>query len=240
MITPYYEDDWVTLYHGDSTEIVEWLDADVLVSDVPYGITYRSNSERETLARSITGDENTLARDTAIRMFRDRHGGDAPALIFGTWRVPHPEHTRQLLVWDTKGALGMGAMDLPWKPAHQEIYVLGKGFTGRRTSDVIVAAPVQSLGRNGRVHPHQKPVPLMEALIEKCPAGTIADPFAGSGSTLIAARNLNRKAIGIEVEERYCEIIAERLQNTPTPLTAQPAPAVVGETAMFDLEGVLA
>lgn len=213
---PYYEDDLVTLYHARCEEISTlWASADVLVSDVPYGIDYRSNAPRETLARGIEGDKDTSLRDYAVLMHQRNStlGVDAPALIFGTWRVPRPAGTRQVLVWDTKGALGMGAMDLPWKPAHQEIYVLGKGFTGRRSSDVITCAPVQSMGRNGRVHPHQKPVALMEALIEKCPPGSISDPFAGSGSTLIAARNLGRKAIGVEVDEGYCEIIAKRLEQ---------------------------
>lgn len=212
-MTLYYEDEFVQLHHGDSIEEIDtWrLAGDVLVSDVPYGIDYQSGSRRDTLAASIAGDKDTAARDGAISAWRETHGPDAPALIFGTWRIPRPENTRALLVWDTKGALGMGDLSIPWKPAHQEIYVLGKGFSGPRTSDVITCAPVQSMSKNGRVHPHQKPVPLMEALIEKCPPGVIVDPFSGSGATLIAARNLGRKAIGFEIEERYCEDIVRGL-----------------------------
>ena len=209
----YYEDEYVQLHHGDALEETSWLNADVLVSDVPYGIDYQSGRRRVTLAASIAGDKDTSGRDTAIDWWRERHGEDAPALIFGTWRIPRPVATRALLVWDTKGALGMGDLSIPWKPSHQEIYVLGSGFRGRRDSDVITAAPVQSMGTNGRVHPHQKPLPLMEALIAKCPPGVIADPFAGSGSTLIAARNLGRKAIGVELDEKYCELIVSRLSQ---------------------------
>lgn len=205
-MTPYYSDDAVTLYHGDCREVTEWLAADVLVTDPPYGIDYRSNSRRHSLARSIAGDKDTAVRDAILVGWSDR-----AALVFGTWKIARPIGTRALLVWDTKGALGMGDLEIPWKPAHQEIYVLGKGFTGRRDSDVLTVAPVQSLGYNGRQHPHEKPVDLMLRLIDKCPPGVVADPFAGSGSTLVAAKQLGRKAIGVEIEERYCEIAARRL-----------------------------
>lgn len=202
----YYEDDQVALYHGDCREVAEWLEADALVCDVPYGIDYRSNWQSRTIPRSIAGDKDTAVRDDILAAW-----GDRPALVFGTWRIPRPAATRQVLIWDTKGALGMGAMDLPWKPAHQEVYVLGRGFTGRRDSDVLTHAPVQSFGYNGRVHPHEKPIGLMQALINKCPPGVIADPTAGSGPTLVAAKQLGRRAIGVELEEAYCEIIAQRL-----------------------------
>lgn len=204
---PYYQDQHITLYHGDCLEIADvWTRADVLVTDPPYGIQYNSGQRREKLARSILGDEDTAARDTVLALWAER-----PALVFGTWRIPRPAATRALLVWDTKGALGMGDLRIPWKPSHQEVYVLGNGFTGTRSTDVLRYAPVQSMARNGRHHPHEKPLPLLRDLIAKCPPGTIADPFAGSGSTLVAARHLGRHAIGVELEERYCEITAKRL-----------------------------
>lgn len=204
----YYEDEHVTLYHGDCREITAWLDADVLVTDPPYGIDYQSGSRRDTLAASILGDKDTVARDAVLAAW-----GERPAIVFGTWRIPRPEGTRARLIWDTKGALGMGDLSIPWKPSDQEIYILGSGFAGRRDTNVLTCAPVQSMAKNGRQHPHEKPVPLLERLLVKCPPGVVADPFSGSGSTLRAAKNLGRRAIGVELEERYCEIIAKRLEQ---------------------------
>ena len=118
-----------------------------------------------------------------------------------------------VLIWDKGGALGMGDLSLPWKPGHEEIYVIGSGFSGPRTNDVLQYPPVQSMASNGRVHPHEKPVGLLRALLAKCPEGTAADPFMGSGTTLVAAKSLGRRAIGIEIEERYCSIAAKRLSQ---------------------------
>ena len=135
-----------------------------------------------------------------------------PALIFGTWRAERPRDARTLLIWD-KGLVGMGALDLPWGPSHEEIYVLGTGFVGKRGKSVI---HIQGLSANDPErfgHPTPKPVPLMETLIAHCPPGRIADPFAGSGSTLVAAKLLGRKAVGVELEEKYCEIAARRLSQ---------------------------
>lgn len=205
-MTPYYADESVTLFHGDCREITAWLEADVLVTDPPYGIAYNSGSRRDSLAASIAGDEDTELRDWALSQWQ------GSALVFGTWRVPRPDHTHTRLVWDTKGALGMGNLAVPWKPSDQEVYVIGYDFHGRRDSNVLRHAPVQSMARNGRTHPHEKPLSLMTELIAKT-RGVVADPFAGSGSTLVAAKLLGRRAIGVELDERYCEIAARRLDQ---------------------------
>lgn len=209
MTTPYYQDDKVTLFLGDSREHGEWLEADVLVFDPPYGVDYNSGRTREKLAASILNDKDTTVRDDLLMLWGPRRA----ALVFGSWKIDRPEWTLARLVWDTKGALGMGDLTIPWKPADQEIYVLGReGWTGKRTNNVLTFAPVQSMAKNGRKHPHEKPLSLMEELLSKT-VGVVADPTAGSGSTLVAAKRLGRKAIGYELDERYCEIAAERLSQ---------------------------
>lgn len=221
MSGPYYDDGQVAIWHGDWRDHAASLGAlDVLVSDVPYGIDYRSGRPRRAgNARSIDGDADTTERDALLEVWGDVR----PALIFGTWRRPRPASTRMVLVWDKGGALGSGDLSLPWKPDHEEVYVLGSGFVGTRDcGSVLRFPPVQAVGR---LHPHQKPVDLMAALIAKTD-GVVLDPFAGSGSTLVAAKSLGRRAVGIEVEERYCEIAAERVGG---PVRALPG-------SLFDAE----
>ena len=202
-MTPYYQDDHVRLYHGDCLELADlWTVADVLVTDPPYGMAHRSG----WLDRPIAGDETTVARESVIDIW-----GFKAAIMFGTWRVPRPSFVRQLVVWDKGDSPGMGDLSLPRGPSHEDIYIMGEGFQGRRTGSVI-RYPTLSAGSTERPdHPTPKPVPLMEELIRKCPPGVIADPFAGSGSTLVAAKALGRRAIGVELEERYAEIAARRL-----------------------------
>ncbi|MFE7744381.1 DNA-methyltransferase [Nocardia sp. NPDC057455] len=201
--SPYYRDEMVTLYHGNCLEIAAWLAADVLVTDPPYGMDYNSGWVKGREDRPISGDKTTQARDTALERW-----GTRPAIVFGTWRVPKPSGVRQTGIWDKGDDPGMGDLSIPWGSSFEEFYILGSGFVGKRGGAVIrMNKPPVS---NRPDHPTPKPVGLMERLIVKT-VGTVADPFAGSGSTLLAARNLGRKAIGVELEERYCELIASRL-----------------------------
>lgn len=218
MTEPYYQDDAVTLYHGDCLELADvWTGADVLVTDPPYGMALRSGWSGHFGNLAIQGDETLGVRDGALALW-----GDMPGLVFGRWSEPKPKGTRMTLTWEKGEHVGMGDLRLPWKPNTEEIYVLGGGFTGSRTTSVLkhnaVSGTVtrkQGSIRGGapgpRMHPTEKPEPLMRDLIAKCPPGVIADPFAGSGTTLVAAKALGRKAVGIELDERYCETAARRL-----------------------------
>lgn len=211
-VKPYYADNLVTLYHGDCREILQTIAADVLVTDPPYGMALRSGWNGEHGDLRIEGDEDPALRDLILGQWVGR-----PALIFGRWSVARPAATRMVLTWDKGGHTGMGDLALPWKPQTEEIYVVGNGFVGARDSCVLRFNAPMNAKSQGRFHPTEKPVALMRELIAKCPPGAILDPFAGSGSTLVAAADLNRKAIGIEIEERYCEIAARRLESrTPS------------------------
>ena len=107
----------------------------------------------------------------------------------------------QTLAWATSRSPG----------EREEIYVIGSGWAGKRGPNVLNVRKPPVNNRDD--HPTPKPVALMEMLIEKCPPGVIADPFTGSGSTLVAAKALGRSVVGVELDERYCEIAAKRLSQ---------------------------
>ena len=212
MTDPYYQDDHVTLYHGDCLELADlWTVADVLVTDPPYGMSYDSGWVRGR-SRPVANDESTAARDAALELW-----GDRPWLTFGTWREPRPQGVMHLLVWDKTDGVGPGMGDLQsaFGTSHEEIYLGGlwrKTTTRRgsviRTSEAM-GNPSGLVARTG--HPTPKPQSLMQVLVAAAPPGVVTDPFAGSGSTLVAAKALGRRAIGVELEERYAEIAARRL-----------------------------
>jgi DNA modification methylase len=106
--------------------------------------------------------------------------------------------------------VGMGDLSWPWRPSYEMAWVYGTGWAGKR-SPAVLRHRVLPGNFTARDHPTQKPVGLLEEIIRKAPPGVIADPFAGSGSTLLAARAQGRRSIGVELEERYCEVIARRL-----------------------------
>lgn len=209
----YYEDEYVQLHHGDCRAVRGWTRADVLVTDPPYGTEFTAANPKGGYGRrylydtgdgkgaTIAGDDGTETRDTILGLW-----GDRPALVFGSPRLPDPPGSwEDRLVWD-KRRPGMNGG--PWRYTHESIYSRGFVRNGNDNFSILTAFP-----NDQHLHIHAKPVALMESLLACAPAGVIADPFAGSGATLIAARNLGRKVIGVEVEERYCELIASRLSQ---------------------------
>lgn len=206
-MTPYYEDDLVTLYHGDCREVTAWLEADVLVTDPPYGIGWSIGTNRAAKSKAhagIANDADTSARDTALAMWR---GG--PAVVFGTWAEQVPG-ARQTVVWRKPVDAGVVGSTTGYRRDTELVFLLGE-WPVRTSAWSSVIATDGGKARYLNGHPHAKPDHLMQTLIERCPPGVIADPFAGSGSTLTAAKQLGRRAVGVELDEHYCEIAARRL-----------------------------
>jgi DNA modification methylase len=210
---PYYEEAGITIFLGDCREVTSWLAADVMVTDPPYGTQFSALNPKGGYGRRqnaglgpegfvIANDETTEVRDEALRMW-----GDRPTLVFGSPRLAEPPGKwSDRLVWDkTRPGMNGG----PWRYRHESIFVTA-GFI--RTSDSAVS--VMSAWPDQADHIHAKPLTLMVQLISSAPKGTIADPFCGSGSTLVAAKELGRDAIGIEINEAYCEIAANRLRQS--------------------------
>ena len=213
---PYWEGDGISLYHGDCREIDAWLEADVLVTDPPYGIAwsqkiggYRGAGSQIDIRNAVAGDGDTTIRDDVLALW-----GSRPWITFGSWRAPRPPRTEHRLIWHKAGQ-APGPANAAFMLQDEEIYIYGDGF--RRSSppqrSVITTREARSVEVAAIGHPTPKPVGLMQLLIDRCPPGVIADPFAGSGSTLVAAKLQGRKAIGVELEERYCEIAARRLDQ---------------------------
>lgn len=146
MSTPYYQDDQVTLYHGDCREITEWLEADVLVTDPPYGMNFQSRMRKGPKLARIAGDEDTSVRDAVATLW----GPDRPALMFGRWSVPAPAGERQRLIWHKASTPGMGDLTLPWGPNFEDIHLLGQGWDREATGLPRVGAVITTTqGRGG-------------------------------------------------------------------------------------------
>jgi DNA modification methylase len=220
-VQPYYEQDGITIYHGDCREVLPGLPpVDLVLTDPPYGYSHESgwssllygNVATDWDGSRVTGDDSSDARDHVLSW-----ASGLPCLVFGSWKITPPAGTHTVLVWDKGEASGMGDLSVPWKPSWESIYVIGKGFAGHRGGGVLRAYVPPRISM-GRLHPTEKPVSLIRELLSKCPPGLILDPFMGSGTTLRAAKDLGRRAIGIEIEERYCEIAAKRLMQSVLPL----------------------
>ena len=211
MSTPYYDDGDCVIYHGDCLDIIGELTFGVIVTDPPYGTESGDANKRGGYGRrqnhdkgdgagfTIANDKGTDVRDAMLAV-----AVGVPTCLFGSPRQTDPPMpVVDRLVWNkTRPGMNGG----PWRYMHETIYVTD-GFirVDDRASSIITEFPTAS------EHVHAKPLPLMARLVAAAPPGVILDPFMGSGTTLRAAKDLGRKSIGIELDERYCEIAATRL-----------------------------
>ena len=217
-MTPYYEHAGITIYHGDCREILPGLPkVDAVITDPPYGIAWNTdysaikNSSRTVIRPSLSAGGHRKSYP-AIK------GDDGPfdpspwlsfrtVVMWGANNFSDKLPRGGWLIWDKRDLSGgcfMSEAEGAWTNQVNSVRIFSHCWQGfSRASE-----------NSEHYHPTQKPVALMAWCIQKSKAeGTILDPFMGSGTTLVAAKNLGRKAIGIEIEEKYCEISAKRLSQ---------------------------
>lgn len=212
---PYYDDGkGIVIYHGDCREVLpalaHLLAGALLLADPPYGV--KSVGKDGKMGGSVAAPN---------RVYIPVHDDDKPMdishlLAVGArriiWGVDHLEQGLpaggRLLIWDKRD--GVASNDL----ADAEIAWDSAGGPCRLFRHRQMGMIHDGYGDIGRVHPNQKPLALMKWCLSLASSSSlIVDPYFGSGTTLRAAKDLGRRAIGIEIEERYCEIAARRLSQ---------------------------
>jgi DNA modification methylase len=230
-VKPYYQDESVTIYHGDCREVLASMPSDpaaMLVTDPPYGKDYQTR-HRSVPFPDIVGD---LSFDGSwVPVVRRHLSVGSAAYCFASDEslaatrasLQRIGRLRRMLVWD-KGAMTGG--DLTDYGSRTEYIVaasVGVGtpreLRGERGSNLIA---VPRVDHRRLTHPAEKPVALLAYLIVRATelGEIILDPFMGSGPSLEAAKSLGRKAIGIEIDERYCEVAANRCRQGVLGLSA--------------------
>lgn len=237
---PYYEDDMVRLYHGDMRHVLPELGvwADAVVTDPPYGETslawdqwpYRWPDTVAMYSQSMWcfgsfrmfterwEDFETAGWKLSQDVVWEKHNGTGFAndrfkrvheyalhFYHGRWDEVHHEAVREDYHGPDNHARAQGSQGKHYGAIGGHDYV----DDGRR----MVRSVIKAQSVRGGIHPTEKPPKVLAPLIEySVPlGGLVLDPFAGSGSTLLTARTLGRRAVGIEASEEYCEAAAKRL-----------------------------
>ena len=213
---PYYEDKLVTIYQGDCAELLPHIQAvDLVLTDPPYGL---GENRKRVMSRGTSSpnykrqgvkDYGEFNWDTAVPLEllvrAVSHGRNA--IVFGGNFYPLP-HASCWLIWDKLMTGDFAPCEMAWTNLPGAVRRITHCWNG-----------VQRLGNEERFHPTQKPLHVMSWCIRqadakvKSPMASVLDPFMGSGTTLRAAKDLGRRAIGVELDERYCEIAAKRMRQ---------------------------
>jgi len=206
-VKPYYQDDYATIYHGDCRDILPGLEpVDLVLTDPPYGLNwdYASHDDTPEALQELIDAVVPVCIENATRVM----------LTCGQTNI----HKYPLPDWNLAWVFKAGVGQNPW------------GFTGWQPILVWGKDAYRAAGMGARPdyiektcgamvdwdHPCPKPLPVWELVLLRgsvSESDVVLDPFMGSGTTLVAAKNLGRKSIGIEIEEKYCEIAAQRLSQ---------------------------
>jgi site-specific DNA-methyltransferase (adenine-specific) len=227
----YFADRDVAIYYGDCQTLLNRIPSesvDLVLTDPPYLVSYRGRwcSDWDM----IKGDDDpSWVLPVFIELWRvlkpnslclSFYGWPHADLFLTAWKLIGFRPVSQIVC--VKDNIGLGYFS---RSQHESAFLLAKGNPPRpavATSDVIVGKR-----EHAAVHPNQKPLDAIARLIASYTksGATVLDPFMGSGTTLVAARNLGRRAIGIEIEEQYCRAALDRLAQQVFDFEPRPAPS---------------
>ncbi|MFN3075970.1 MAG: DNA-methyltransferase [Alphaproteobacteria bacterium] len=210
-LTPYYEDEksGIVIFHGDCREILPHLPkVDLVLTDPPYGIGRdgQKPSDGKHGGRKyyeFLGWDGERPTEKTFELILS--AGDQHIIWGGNYFADYLPAQMKWLVWDKGQRINQSDGELAWTS-------LGGALR-------ICTVNRVELQIDGAEHPTQKPLRLIKWCIEQTESVDILDPFMGSGTTLRAAKDLGRKCIGIELEEKYCEIAVKRLSQEVLNLT---------------------
>lgn len=221
---PYYQDDYVTIYHGDNRQIAPLLGSfDLLLTDPPYGIgeTQRRVLNRGGMTKFKGGkskwvepkDYGVLDWDSSppsAWFMEFLRSVTVRQIIWGGNYFDLPP-SKAWLVWDKDNTGDFADCELAWTNLDQAVRKFLWRWNGMLQEDMK--------NKELRIHPTQKPLPLMAWCLSMVhEPQTVLDPFMGSGTSLVAAKQMNIKAVGIDANESYCAKAAERLSQSVLPL----------------------
>jgi len=213
-----------SIIHGDSLTVLREMaseSVDAIVTDPPYGIDYHTKGT----GASIKNDKSPFIwfLYDAFRVLKSGSSGQGTIVCFTRWDVQQVFidamklagfQVKSEVIWD-KVMHGMGDCKAQFAPTHENIIFAVKGkfsFPGHRPNDLV---RVSKLPSSQMIHPTEKPVGLLADLITAVtkPGDLILDPFAGSGSTLVAAKKTGRRFIGIELDDEYYGKAQRRIEE---------------------------
>jgi len=208
-MNPYYQDKGIIIYHGDCREILPQLEpVDIVLTDPDYNAKNIGPNKREydKGMPSLTDSEyKRFCRD----WFKFAQGVTSNIVftsgISNIWNYPK---AKWVLCWHKPAAVSFNRMGgyNAWEP----ILVYGKPFK-RLPQDYLYFNTLNFAKGEEKKHPCPKPISLWAYLMSLFKEGTILDPFLGSGTTAVCAKKLGRRCVGIDIEEKYCEIAVKRL-----------------------------
>lgn len=207
-MTPYYQDESVTIYHADCREVLPFVSADLLLTDPPYGIGEAAGKNRSRTKVAAAKDYGSAEWDNEVPpswLLDFAQSRCRWSVIWGGNYFGLPASSCWL-VWDKDNTGDFADCELAWTNIPKAVRKIRHRWNG------MLQEP--GIPREFREHPTQKPEAVMLWALNQAPNNqTVLDPFMGSGTTLAVAKRTGRKAIGIEIEERYCEIAANRCRQ---------------------------